>query len=284
MRGPAGLRARAMPFADIELSNPRYTSDPLWHLTFQSPALRGRGNVLVYLPPGHESMRDLPCAVLLHGVLGSHWSWAYNGGAHVTAGRLIAEGRIAPMALVMPSDGMVGRGSGYANTAAARCEDWIAEDVLGAAIQTFACLSEASPLFIGGFSMGGLGALRLAAKHAGRFRAASGLSSVVHFDQLSMFVAMDAPEFAALREEDKSVLHWMRANRGALPAVRFDCGVDDRLYPSNVELHEALQREGIAHEFVPHPGTHSWVYWQDHLAETLEFFDRHRGTAKGSEA
>jgi len=273
-----------MPFADIELSLPRYTKDPLWHLTFQSPALRGRGNVLVYLPDGHETMRDLPFAVLLHGVLGSHWSWAFNGGAHATAERLIAEGRIRPMALVMPSDGMVGRGSGYVNSSAARCEDWIVQDVVGAAIQVFACLGEASPKFIGGFSMGGFGALRLGAKHAGMFRAASGLSSIAHFDDLDMFVAVDGPEFAHLDEGDKSALHWMRANRGRLPAVRFDCGRDDRLFPRNAALHEALEREGIPHEFVVHPGTHSWSYWQEHLAETLEFFDRHRGEAKGANA
>ena len=44
----------------------------------------------------------LPIVTLLHGVYGSHWSWAYQGGAHLTAAELMRQGSICPMVLVMP--------------------------------------------------------------------------------------------------------------------------------------------------------------------------------------
>ncbi len=261
-----------MTYADIELSSPELTRDSLHHLTFQSPALEGRGNVLVWLPQDHGREENLPLVILLHGVLGSHWSWAYNGGAHLAAERLIAGKRIRPMALVMPSDGMVGRGSGYVNTHRAGCEDWIVQDVLGATRQVFPNMTE-SPAFIAGFSMGGFGALRLGAKHARKFKGISGLSSITHFDQLGMFIESDSPDFAKLTEQDKSALYWMKRNRNVLPPVRFDCGVEDKLYPHNVDLHKDLEKEGISHSFVEHPGTHSWQYWHDHIGESFEFFE-----------
>jgi len=258
--------------ADIELSSPRFTKDPITHLTFQSPALGGRGNVLIHLPPGHEKDEGLPVVMLLHGVLGSHWSWAYNGGAHLVAQDLVEGDRTRPMALVMPSDGMVGQGSGYVNTLATACEDWIVRDVPSAVSQVFPNLAS-SPMFIAGFSMGGFGALRIGAKHCDVFRGISGLSSIVHFDGMELFVATDSPDFQHLKEEDKSPLHWMKLNRRALPPLRFDCGIEDRLFPDNLAFHDALEAEDIPHLFVQHPGTHSWQYWNEHLAETLQFFN-----------
>ncbi len=259
-------------YTDIELDSPGFTAGSLRHMTFQSPALGGRGNVLVHFPPGHDGTQSLPAVVLLHGVLGSHWSWAFNGGAHIVADRLVAAERIRPMALVMPSDGMVGRGSGYVDMPRAACEQWIVGDVVGAVRQVFPGLG-GTPLFIAGFSMGGFGALRLGAKHAAMFRGISGLSSITHFDQMGKFVETDSPDFAGLREGDKSALYWMKRNRGILPPVRFDCGIDDRLYGDNAAFHADLDAAGIPHRFVEHPGTHSWQYWHEHLGETLEFFE-----------
>ena len=46
---------------------------------------------------------SLPLVLLLHGVYGSHWAWAFKGGAHRTAQRLIDAGAIPPLVLAMPS-------------------------------------------------------------------------------------------------------------------------------------------------------------------------------------
>jgi enterochelin esterase-like enzyme len=216
-------------------------------------------------------------AVLLHGVYGSNWSWAFNGGAHVAAREMVQSGAIRPMALVMPSDGLYGEGSGYCALPARDCERWIVDDVIGCAREEFACFGPQSPIFLSGFSMGGFGALRLGAKYADRFRAIGGHSSVTHFDQLSIFANDPSGAYHSVPAEERSVLHWMKKNRAFLPPVRFDCGADDRLVEFNRQLHRELEAEGIPHEYVELPGTHSWDYWHAQLREMLKFFDAQLG-------
>src|SRR5213594_4357952 len=71
------------PMADpqnIEMSFSRLEHDRLRFLTFNSPALGGnRGDVTIFVPPLELQSRNLPLVALLHGVYGSHWSWAFNG-------------------------------------------------------------------------------------------------------------------------------------------------------------------------------------------------------------
>ncbi|MBX3729547.1 MAG: esterase family protein [Candidatus Sumerlaeia bacterium] len=262
-----------MPYPRVEKSFPRFTPEGFHFLTFLSPALGARDNVTLWIPPGHEEAGNLPMVVLLHGVFGSNWSWAFNGGAHVAARDLIASGAIRPMALVMPSDGLLGEGSGYLKTPTRDCERWIVDDVIGCARDEFACFGPSLPVFLAGFSMGGFGALRLGAKYPDRFRAIAGHSSVTHFDQMALFVANRPELYGEPPEEDRSVLYWMRHHRAALPPVRFDCGVEDKLFEHNRALHDALLADGIPHTFAALPGTHSWAYWHEHLADTLAFFD-----------
>ncbi|MBN1478142.1 esterase family protein [Candidatus Sumerlaeota bacterium] len=260
------------PFSDIEISTPKFETDGLRFLAFQSQALRRRGEVTLFIPSGQKEARDLPIALLLHGVLGTHWSWALNGGAHRTAQAMIDAGEIAPLVLAMPSDGLEGRGTGYVPHPHADYETWIVRDVLAATREVVPCVSERSRVFIAGLSMGGFGALRLGAKYADLFSGVSGHSSATEYDQLGVFVEMLPTRPAVADEAELTALHWMRAHRDRLPPVRFDCGVDDKLIEPNRALHAALEAEGIAHEFHEFPGAHSWAYWEEHLRDTLRFF------------
>ena len=107
-------------FRTFELSDPRFESEGLRHITVKSRALRGRGDMTLFVPRGAEQMLNLPLAILLHGVYGSHWAWTRSGGVHRTLTRLIDSGGITPIALVMPSDGLWGDGSGYVRHADGR--------------------------------------------------------------------------------------------------------------------------------------------------------------------
>lgn len=71
--------------------------------------------------------------------------------------------------------------------------------------------------------------------------------------------------------------------RGRLPAVRFDCGVDDPLLGANRTLQRALERAGVEHVYEEWPGGHEWACWETHLADTLRFFaeqERRRASAE----
>ena len=102
-------------FRTIEFSDPRFEQQGLRHITVKSKALNMRGDITIYVPDlsSKKHEQPLPIIILLHGVYGSHWAWAFKAGAHLTADRLIREGSIDPFILAMPSDGLKGDGSGY---------------------------------------------------------------------------------------------------------------------------------------------------------------------------
>lgn len=259
---------------NIEFSSPVHTPPGMHFLSVHSPSLRGRGDVVVWLPPGAESLKHLPMVVLLHGACGGAWSWAFQGGAHLVAQRLINGKDLPPVGLVMPEDGAIDVASGYIPVPERDCEAWIVDDVPLAMQMAFPCFTAKSPRFMAGLSMGGFGALRLGAKYAERYRALSGHSSVVDLERLFEISADPAERFGNPTGERWSALHWLKQNREKLPHFRFDCGTDDHLIASNRGLHAALESENIPHTYEEFPGAHTWPYWTEHLADSLRFFAR----------
>lgn len=277
-----GTGAALSRFRTIEVSDPRFEHEGLREVTFKSPALGGRADVTLYMHPtaAGAGARDVPVVILLHGVYGSHWAWARKGGAHRTAARLMEGGVIPPFVLAMPSDGLWGDGSGYvrhSGTAGSGdpsrdFERYVVDEVPACVAGVVPSVSASSPLFIGGLSMGGFGALRLGAKHPRRFRGVSGHSSITHFSQMSRFVEEPLAAYGPPPEEEQCVLHWMTANRATLPPVRFDCGTDDPLIEDNRRLHRDLDALGIPHRYEEFAGGHEWPYWELHLEDSLRFF------------
>ncbi|CCH03041.1 putative esterase [Fibrella aestuarina BUZ 2] len=267
-----------MPFRTLQRSDPRFESDGLMQITVKTPNLRGRGDITLWLPPtelvGHQ---PLPLVVLLHGVYGSHWSWAQQGGAHHTAHRLIGDGQIKPVALAMPSDGLWGDGSGYLPHNTYQFDRWILDDVPNAVAEAATArgyVVDTSVLFLAGLSMGGYGALRLGMAHPDRFRAVSGLSSITDLPQLAQFVEEELAQYAQTDPTEQSVLALALKNRASLCPIRFDCGVDDPLIQPNRDLHKGLLAADIDHLYEEFPGGHEWPYWEKHVADTLLFFEK----------
>jgi putative tributyrin esterase len=260
-------------FRTFEISDPRFEAEGLRWVTVKSAALRQRVDMTLFVPPETASSRDLPAVILLHGVYGSHWAWALKGGAHRTAARLIESGRIPPLVLAMPSDGLWGDGSGYLKHPIQNFEQWIVEEVPAAARQAVPAITESSPWFISGLSMGGFGALRLGAKYPEKFRAAGGHSPMTRFEQHSWFVE-EKIELYHCTPEDQSVFETMLRNRDRLPPFRFDCGTEDPLLLLSRDLSEQMKKAEIVHEYAEFPGGHEWPYWEAHLADMLLFFAR----------
>jgi dipeptidyl aminopeptidase/acylaminoacyl peptidase len=144
-----------MMFRTLEVSDPALAPPGLRFVTVKSAALGQRADVLLFVPPQAAALQGVPLVLLLHGVHGSHWAWAFQGGAHLTAQRLIDAGEIPPMVLAMPSDGLWGDGSGYVCHAEQDFERWIVDEVPAVARAASSACTVASPLCIAGLSMGG---------------------------------------------------------------------------------------------------------------------------------
>jgi len=258
-------------FRKIEVSNFAIDAAGLEFATVKSRALGHRADVTLFVPPQARGARDLPIVILLHGAYGSHWAWTFKGAAHVTAARLIDEGALPPVALLMPSDGLAGDGSGFVAGEAGDAERWVIDEVPALAREIVPGCSPRSPLFVAGLSMGGFGALRLAGKYPRSIAAAAAHSSVTEAAQLETHLEEGISGWSAA-PADRSVLAALIGAAGPLPPIRFDCGRDDWLIDANRTLHRELDRAGIAHRYVENDGGHDWAYWTHALPDTLRFF------------
>jgi S-formylglutathione hydrolase FrmB len=258
-------------FRTLESSDPSIAPDGLRFATVKSKALGRRADVTLFVPPAARGVADVPIVVLLHGVYGSHWAWALKGAAHLTTARLIDEGALPPVALLMPSDGLSGDGAGYVAHTDEDSERWIIDEVPALAREVIDGCTSRSPLLLAGLSMGGFGALRLAGKYPRRLTAAAALSAVTRAGQFDALIEERRDGWSAA-PADRSVLAALAGAADTLPPLRIDCGLDDPYLESNRELHAALQRAGIAHHYAESAGGHDWRYWTTTLESTLRFF------------
>ncbi len=258
-------------FRTTEISDPRFETNNLRHITVKSKNLKGRGDITVYVPSGIHN--NLPIAILLHGVYGSHWIWSQKTGIHLKMQDWIEQGVIKPMIIAMPSDGLWGDGSGYLPHKIQDFEKWIVNDVVNSVVELIPQASSASELFIAGLSMGGFGALRIGLKYHTIFSGVSGLSSITVLEEMKQFVEESLSKYTQLEKENESVYETIIKNRGKLPPFRFDCGIDDQLIDGNRKLHMQLTELNIPHLYKENPGKHEWSYWETHIKETIFFFD-----------
>ena len=265
----------AKRFSTIEISNPAFTPKGLKYVTVKSRYLKGRGDCTFFIPAQVKQINGkVPVVILLHGVYGSHWAWTYNINVHHIAAALIEKKKIAPMVLVMPSDGLMGDGTGYFKHGEKDYERWIVDDVVHLVDEVSPRNNDKLNLFISGLSMGGYGAMRIMAKYPSLFSGGSGLSSITCLKDLLPFLAPSERRYYRESFGAEELIGYMRRNKKRLPPFRFDCGKDDALFRSNVALHRQLEEAGIPHVFEELSGDHSNTYWNRNIERTLIYFDQ----------
>ena len=258
----------------IGISNPEFEIENLRYLIVKSSFLKGRGDITVFVPPGHEEGANLPVAILLHGVYASHWAWTRHMNVHNVALEMIQNKTIQPMILAMPSDGLWGDGSGYFPHSGMDFEKWIAEDVVTAIREAIPQAGAESKFFLTGLSMGGYGALRVGCKYPAIFSAVSGHSSVTDLEDLETFIEEDVRSVLSEPEiEETSVFNVILKNKKTLPPILFDCGTEDQLIESNRKLHQQLEQAEVKHIYREFSGAHTAEYWAEHIQDSLVFFN-----------
>lgn len=257
-------------FFSIEVSDPAYEHGGISHITVKSPALGRRADITVFVP---KNVSKAPLAIMLHGVYGSHWAWIYKGGLDRILKRMIDSGEIQPMIVAMPSDGLAEDGSGYLHREDGDYESWIVEDVVSA-VQEVVFPNIESNFLIGGISMGGFGAIQLAVRHPSLFVAAAGMSPITRLEELFLLLEDGERGFENIGEVE-GLSELLCNTQKQLPAIRFDCGLDDPLLESNRLLHENLKESKIEHIYEEFEGGHDWTYWSKYVSRTLKFFDSH---------
>ena len=148
---------------------------------------------------------------------------------------------------------------------------------------------------IGGLSMGGYGALRLALGYPERFCSAhshSGALVRLNLDLSPRRARQDpilrkhSPEFftelqrifgrrvVGTRHDLLTLIRRARRRRRRLPRILIDCGTEDSLLEHNRDFHQQLVAHHVAHIYREFPGNHDWDYWDLHIREALTFHAR----------
>ncbi len=241
-------------------------------INYFSRSLQKASSFNVVFPDDPTIPRPWAAFFLLHGLSDDDTIWMRR-----TSIERYVEG--LPLVVVMP-DG--GRGW-YTNSADGfyPYEDDLVKDVVGLVDRTFPVKTDRSGRAIGGLSMGGYGAIKLALKHPEMFASVTSHSGAPGFCRIDLKKAAElSPEFPRIfgpsprggPEDPFAIVE--RIDHGRIPALRFDCGVKDFLLDQNRDFSQHLKQLHILHEYQEFPGDHNWEYWDLHVREAVAFHAR----------
>jgi len=251
---------------------------PLCDVHWFSNVLQKHVGAHVILPECGEP--PFPTYYLLHGLSDDYTGWTRRT-------RLESYARDLPLIIVMP-DGFRGF---YTDNAEGPAYTWyIAGELVAFVERNFQVKRTRDARCIGGLSMGGYGALRVALSHPDRYASANSHSGALLYgarnavrspspltpaEQRHIF----GPTPAGSDHDLLALAERAKASGGALPELLLDCGTDDHLLADSRAVHKALTRLGIAHEYREFPGAHDWDYWDVHVRDALAFHAKVLGIA-----
>jgi poly(3-hydroxybutyrate) depolymerase len=206
------------------------------------------------LVPERDARGRPPLLVLLHGRGGGPGSMASDE----LSDALDAAGDRAPIVLL--PDG--GEASYWHNRRDGAWTRMVMREAIPAAIERFG--ADPRRVAIGGISMGGFGALHLAAAFPGRFCAVGAHSPAIFPDAAS--TAPDAFDDA----EDFERHDLLKRAHQIPPGAWVDVGNDDPFAPAVRTLVERMR----APRFHPWPGAHEGDYWRAHMDDYVRFYVR----------
>lgn len=255
----------------------------------RSRALQREIPIRIYLPPGYDPTGPAyPLLLLLHGGGGSDRDLDRFAGA---VDRAIGEGRTAPLVIATPSAGR----SLYMDyrDGSERWETFILQDLLPHLRSSLRVEAGRGRTFVGGWSMGGLGSLRLAFKYPEAFAAVAAVEPAI---EPALAWSEIGPRVKFWRSDEVyepvfgspvDVAYWAANNPATIarrdPRRLIDLGVylevgdQDMLYLNHgVEfLHRVLFDAGVAHEYrLVRGAEHVGPSLAPRLADALGFIGR----------
>ncbi|HUJ44375.1 MAG TPA: alpha/beta hydrolase family protein [Opitutaceae bacterium] len=253
---------------------------PWAQVHWRSELLEKQTSMQVILP----SVGRPPYATLylLHGLSDDSTIWMRRS-------RIEAYVRERPLIVVMP-DGYRGfytdneEGPPYARHFAREIPDFVERN--------FPARPGRGARAVGGLSMGGYGALRLALGYPDRFCSVNSHSGALlrfNLDRSPREARRDKvfrkhpPAFFREMQRvfgrrplgtrhDLLVLVKRARRRGRrLPRILIDCGTEDSFFDDNRRFHRELVALEVPHTYREFPGGHDWDYWDLHVRDALEF-------------
>ena len=247
---------------------PHGTVEKVW---YPSPTLgMNQRRMTVYLPACYDatSNRSFPVLYLLHGAGGDENAWSELGRATQILDNLIAQGKCAPMIVVMPNgngaqQAMPGE---YQNSMYKprfnneRCTDGSIEtafvkDVVSYVDSHYRTIRNKDYRAVAGLSMGGFHSLYISANNPDCF-------SYVGLFSASVNKKGHGENEFIYQNLDQKLKNVFALN----PKLYFIAvGNTDFLYNDNVDFRKKLDRIGAKYEYLETDGGHEWRNWRKYL-------------------
>lgn len=248
-------------------------------VSFRSRALDGETTYIAALPSPLEAGHVYPVLYLLHGATGSYKDWTEQS----TFTQLL-KGR--DIIVIMPDGGTFGWYLDSKIKADSQFETMITQDLLQDVESRFPVAKDKAGRAIAGLSMGGHGALSLAAKHPDLFGSASSMSGIVditaHPGKWKLDDILGTQPEHLDQWKQHSVLYMADRFVTAGVALLFDTGVGDETgaVVDNRNLDQKLTELNVPHVYREYPGKHNWAYWNGHIGQHLDFHEAQFGRMK----
>ena len=160
---PAGIAAQKdVPHGKLEM------------ITYESKSVGATRKMQVYTPPGYSSDKKYPVLYLLHGIGGDETEWQRYAKPNFLLDNLLAEGKVAPMIVVMPNGRAQkndrAQGNVFASAPAfAAFEKDLLSDVIPTIESRYSVKADREHRALAGLSMGGGQSLNFGLTHLDTF-------------------------------------------------------------------------------------------------------------------
>jgi enterochelin esterase-like enzyme len=233
----------------------------------------------IYLPKGYGGGENYPVWYGLHGHSSNESMWLDQVGVAAAADKLIDDGAIKPLIMVFPftrdatmkeiAEDLEDDGKLSERT----MDRFICEELVPYMDSGYDTAASADNRYIGGFSMGGMIALRVAFHHPDLFSKVGGYSAAVISSDYSdrqleewLFPYDNVEDIDDIVEFDK------KKGLDKL-TIYLNCGTNNDPFMTGIQsLYEALQKRGIPAEFEMYKGGHDLEYSKANINEYLAFY------------
>ena len=230
------------------------------------------GSLVVYTPPGYEknTTQKYPVFYLISGTTDTEETFFKVGKVNFILDNLIAQGKAAPMIVVMPNGNVasqiasqkgglkpgdpMGRESKEAVIRSKQFEDDLIQNILPYIEKNYRAIPNSQNRAIAGFSRGGGQTLRAAFGNMDKFSYVCAYSSYLTPQEIesSYKYLVDQPE----RTNKLFKLLWVSV------------GTEDFLYQQTVEYMNYLKEKKVKFESLVTDGGHTWMNVKNYVATT----------------
>lgn len=221
--------------------------------------------------------RPIKTFYLLHGYTGNYTDW-------LSGTRIPELSEKYNFAVIMPS----GDNSFYLDDTdkGELFGEYVGNELVEVTRRMFGLSAKKEDTYIGGFSMGGYGALRNGLKY-NNFSRIIALSSALIMHRIAG-VPADYKDFMAdykyytrvfgnLKEllgsdkDPEALITGLKRNNQKIPRIYLACGTEDFLINENRQYHDFLVSEDVEHLYVEASGKHNWDFWNEYIEKSIHW-------------